>query len=115
MGSSETCMFCLEDLKAQESSSNPIGCHCSYKSHPSCLQTWFEQKNQYECPICHSVSIPNPIHATNNPIQVIVVRREQSNMLEDINMSNQKCMGWCCMGMIVWTIVVNIIDLVLRS
>lgn len=115
MESSETCMFCLENLKPQECSLNPIGCQCAYKAHSSCLVEWFEQKNQYECPICHSVSLPNPIHNRASPIQVVVIRREQSHMLDEVDPSSQKCMGWCYLGMIIWIIIVNIIDLVLRS
>lgn len=111
MALSETCMFCLEDIKSQEVSLNPIGCHCAYKAHTTCLTEWFEQKNQYECPICHAVSVPNPVH---NPIQIVVVR-ERSNFLNEVDPGTQKCMGWCCITLIVWSIFANVLDLFLRS
>jgi hypothetical protein len=62
-------MFCLEELQ-NEKAENPIGCRCHYSSHGSCLQKWFEEKNQYECPICHCISVPNPM-LHQDPVQPI--------------------------------------------
>lgn len=111
MAESESCMFCLDDIKPQEAFFNPIGCHCAYKAHQSCLAKWFEQKNQYECPICHAVSIPNPVQT---PLQVIVLR-ERSNEIDEAELSHHKCVGWCCLSFIAWAVIINVIDLVLRS
>lgn len=106
-------MFCLETVKTNEIAFNPIGCNCLYKSHGNCIQSWFEQKQQYECPICHAVSLPNPV--SQQVVRVVYVQREQE---EDesrfgIPERHQKCFGICCLGMIGWAIFINVLDYIL--
>lgn len=108
-------MFCLEQLKTNETVLNPIGCNCLYKSHGTCLQAWFEQKQQYECPICHAVSL-GPLHSRTNPVvgplvRVVYVQREQEE--DGIPERHQKCFGICCLGMIGWAIFINVLDYIL--
>ena len=101
-------MFCLETVKLVEVAFNPIGCPCQYKSHGSCLQAWFEQKQQYECPICHTVSISNP---TQPVVRIVYVQREQE--VTRIPERHQKCVGYCCLGIVFWVIFINILDYIL--
>jgi hypothetical protein len=98
-------MFCLDPIKRRELASNPIGCPCLYKSHGSCLQTWFEQKNQYECPICHKISVPEPIP----PLQIVHVERRRSFD------GHQKCLGGCCLGLILWAVIINVVNYILSK
>ena len=100
-------MFCLDPIKEHEQAFNPIGCPCLYKSHGSCLQMWFEQKNQYECPICHTVSQLNPIQATHIQPTIMIIRQQ------DPYNSHQKCLGGCCLGLIVWVIIINLVNYLL--
>lgn len=96
-------MFCLDTMKENEQVLNPIGCQCLYKCHGSCLQSWFEQKNQYECPICHTICIMSPLALIPH---IVYVRSEYTPVLND----HQKCAGYCCIGLIVWVIVINVVN-----
>jgi hypothetical protein len=106
----ETCLFCLEPVKPTEATVNPIGCPCQIKSHGTCLQEWFEEKQQYECPICHTVSIPNPVQ----PVYQIVYVRETPRSNSMIDQQHQKCMAVCCFSLLGWTIILTILDLIFR-
>ena len=64
------CLFCLE-VVGKDTLANPIGCHCKLYAHTSCFEQWFQEKNQMECPICHTISIPNQIAIDN--IRVVFV------------------------------------------
>ncbi len=50
-------MFCLDTVKGPDVCKNPIGCSCQFLCHTTCLDHWFQHKQQRECPICHTVSI----------------------------------------------------------
>ena len=108
----ETCIFCLDDIKERNQVINPIGCACQIKAHGSCLQTWFEQKNQYECPICHTVSQANPILPF---VHVLYVREEPPSRYRVPNANQQKCIGCCCLVLIFWSISLIILDYVYRK
>jgi hypothetical protein len=107
------CMFCLEQLKSTEVALNPIGCLCSFQSHGPCLQTWFEQKNQYECPICHAVSIPNPVFQAPQPVVYVVqVRRP---LYEVVMRDQQLCAAVCCFGVMIWFVVLTTVSLIFKD
>lgn len=110
-------MFCLETVKENEIAFNPIGCQCQFKSHGPCLQSWYDQKQQYECPICHAVSVPNPVEP---PVQIIYIQRdprererqrEESLNERRITQAQQKCIALCCVGWICWSLFITLIDL----
>lgn len=105
-------MFCLETVKPNEAVFNPIGCNCKYTSHGSCLQTWFEQKNQYECPICHAVSIPNPIQPA--VYQIVYIQQELRESQRQTRRNNRKCMIFSCVALMSLGIIMNILEAVLR-
>ena len=101
-------MFCLENLKSTEAAMNPIGCRCNFKSHGPCLQTWFEQKNQFECPICHTVSIPSPL---TQPVQIVYVQRVPPILrYRELTDGQQKCIGLCCISLVGWFIFTLILE-----
>ena len=105
-------MFCLEAVKSTEMVLNPIGCDCQFKSHGSCLQAWFEQKNQYECPICHTVSVPAP---PQHPVyQIVYVQREspQQSSESRITQAQQRCVLACCLGWLFWSIFISVLEYV---
>jgi hypothetical protein len=107
-------MFCLEPLKQNEQVINPIGCQCDFKSHGPCLQLWFEQKQQYECPICHTVCVSNPVQQAQHVI--VYVNREQPRISENqITHAQQKCIGMCCLILIGWALSMTILDFVLKK
>ena len=106
----ETCMFCLDELKSVEVAFNPIGCNCEFKSHGPCLQSWFEQKGQYECPICHSVAIRSPIQEL--PLHVIYVQNPAPQVPERrITRGQERCVGACCLGFVFWSLFVTLWDI----
>jgi hypothetical protein len=113
----ETCMFCLETLKQNEMAFNPIGCQCQFKSHGPCLQSWFNEKQQYECPICHAVSVPNPVQSQVHIIYIqqdpIEIERERGESLNErrITQAQKKCVALCCLGWIFWSLSITLIDL----
>lgn len=103
-------MFCLEVVKSNEQVINPIGCNCQFKAHGPCIQSWFEQKHQYECPICHTVCLPNPVQL---PVVVYVERPRQSGSTE-ITQTQQRCVAACCLGLLFWALFVTVMDYVVR-
>lgn len=104
-------MFCLEDVKSTEMVLNPIGCQCQLKSHGPCLQAWFEEKNQYECPICHAVSLPNPIQPM---VHVVYIQREPVERFNRMNTRQQKYVLLCFCLFIGWGIIASITEFVWR-
>ena len=110
----KTCLFCLETVKQTEQMQNIIGCDCEIVCHGTCLQSWFETKHQLECPICHTVSVPNMTFQGqgDHVIAVVHVHRgiDQERELLRIRRSHEKCMLWCCFGLLIWGIVVNVLS-----
>lgn len=107
-------MFCLETVKSNEVVLNPIGCNCKYMSHGPCLQSWFQEKNQYECPICHAVSIPNPIQSPQPMYQIVYIQERREEIERRMTRSQKKCAAILCFTIICWGIIMNIIEAVLR-
>jgi hypothetical protein len=104
----ENCMFCLDEVKQNEEILNPIGCQCVFKAHGPCLHAWFEEKNQYECPICHTVAAMNP---TQGIVQVIYVNHPfppAAEQREYMTSRRQKCITASCLTFILWGFFVTI-------
>lgn len=100
-------MFCLESVKSTEVAFNPIGCSCQFKSHGTCLHAWFEQKHQYECPICHTVSMPNPVQPV---YQIVYVQREEPSRQSPFSQRNTQCIAFCCFGFLLWWVILSIVE-----
>ncbi len=102
----KSCLFCLETVKHSEQVGNVIGCSCEILCHGPCLEAWFQQKNQMECPICHAVSVLNPAQSTPHPPEVIFIhiqdpqREERYRTIE----GREKCVGFCCLMIVIWWI-----------
>ena len=108
-------MFCLESVKSVELAFNPIGCPCQFKSHGACLHAWFEEKHQYECPICHTVSVPNPVQPV---YQIVYVQRDEPvnrSFYPLIPQRHQQCVGVCCLGFLLWWLALTIIELIFKK
>lgn len=95
-----SCLFCLEELKEFEGSTNGLRCGCEVHCHSSCLQAWFQQKNQIECPICHRVNIVNPIQSR----EFVILRIQNPEREERYRhiQSHEKCIGFCCLTIVFW-------------
>jgi E3 ubiquitin-protein ligase DOA10 len=76
----QTCLFCLESAK-KNMIDNPVRCQCRIVAHKQCFEEWVESKGHLECPICHTLTFPNPIQ----PPQVFVIY-----VNEDTNLSSRK-------------------------
>ena len=101
------CLFCLEEIKESQNCPNVIGCECEVNCHPNCLQEWFQQKQQIECPICHVVRIPNPVHRIEPPREFVIVHVQGSPNPELVRTlrSQEKCIGMCCGMFLLWWII----------
>jgi E3 ubiquitin-protein ligase DOA10 len=108
----QTCLFCLDPIK--ENTLNPIGCQCTIYAHQSCFHLWFQQKQQLECPICHTIAIPNPLSYEN--VRVVYVESpEQRTMERNIQRrfrNQEKAIAMCCCVLFGWSIGLTILELV---
>ncbi len=105
-----SCLFCLETIQ-ENTTLNPIGCPCKILAHKECFQTWFDKKKQIECPICHTVSIPNRIMLEN--IHIIYINTTTPQRLERQNSQrHDQCIGFCCLLIIIWAIAMTILTAV---
>lgn len=97
----------------RENSINPIGCRCKVHAHTQCFDAWFAQKNQLECPICHTVSVSNRILHDN--IHVVYINTTEAQERDRRYNQHQKVAGFCCLMILGWSIGLTILDLVTRS
>jgi hypothetical protein len=106
------CLFCLEPVKTNEQARDLIGCQCDVISHIPCMEKWYETKHTLECPICHTVSVPNmSFHRVREyVITVIEQTREEIEEQERRRRGHERCIGLCCGIMITMAIVVNLIE-----
>jgi hypothetical protein len=103
------CLFCLEEIKETQEAPNVVGCGCEIHTHPKCLQAWFEQKQEVECPICHTVSVPNPVHVApqqQNQREIVIIHVQASDRDERFLRlrSHEISLGLCCCILIFWWI-----------
>lgn len=101
-------MFCLDPVKQQAQRLNPTGCACMIQAHESCLHAWYHQKQQIECPICHTVANPNPIVIY---VQQPVVEQQA----ERVYRRNEKAIAVCCCMLIFWAISLTILEFIFRD
>ncbi len=104
---SKPCLFCLETVEKQ-AIPNPVGCRCNIVAHQACFETWFEQKHQMECPICHTVAIPNPMAVENIRIVYVDMTREQDYHIRYRH--HEKAVAFCCCLLIGWGVGISIIN-----
>lgn len=92
----QPCLICFEAVK-DEMNENPVGCPCRLFAHRACLDEWFTQKQQLECPICHTVFLPNPLQAQLQMIYVTVseVARHQREQQRRRNRDQWIMLGCC--------------------
>ena len=97
------CLFCLEETKSGELQTNPVGCGCQIHYHATCLSEWYEQQNQIKCPICHRVTVPNPIIASRQR-EIVIIHVQDPQQAEQIRTfrSQEKCVGVCCLSLLFW-------------
>jgi hypothetical protein len=103
------CLFCLEPVK-ESTTLNPIGCQCAIHAHEACFHTWFQQKQQLECPICHTVSIPNPVPFDN--IHIVYVQAPQERDMQRRVRNHEKAVAMCCCILLGWSIGLGILEVV---
>jgi E3 ubiquitin-protein ligase DOA10 len=103
----ESCLVCLEEIK-EKSIVNPIGCPCKLHVHKQCFETWFQQKNQMECPICHSVATPNRVMLEN--VHIVYINTNAIDRVERREKSHGRAIGFCCCLLIGWAIGFTVID-----
>ena len=106
----ESCLFCLDSVNKREIV-NPIGCACVINAHKECLESWFHQKNQMECPICHRVVVPNRLMLDN--VHIVYIQQPlPEESIRRIWETNQKTAAFCCCLVIGWTLGLSILELI---
>ena len=107
-----SCLFCLETVE-KDKLSNPIGCQCQILAHRSCFEQWFTQKNQMECPICHTIAVPNPV--TIDDIHIVYI--DTTNVIERQRRyrGHEKAVAFCCCLLMGWALGLTILDLVFQT
>lgn len=108
----KVCLFCLETIKQDEVLPNPIGCRCTLSTHQRCLQGWFEQKHNMECPICHTIGTPMPFQISDTQhiihfihVDVTAQQREQQRIR-----GREKAVAFCCCLLLGWALGLSIIE-----
>jgi hypothetical protein len=107
-----SCLFCLEPIE-KNGIRNPIGCPCTVAAHQHCFDQWIQQKNQMECPICHTVSIPNP--SSHQNIHIVYVNASAENRRQYRTANNEKAAAFCCCLLMGWAIGITVLDLVVGN
>jgi hypothetical protein len=112
------CLFCLEELKENQGVPNLVGCGCELHTHSACLHLWFDQKQQLECPICHRVSIPNPMQSMQEQQQreIVIIRIQDPEREDQLRrlQSQEKCVGFCCLFILIWWIGAIIMEFAIK-
>jgi hypothetical protein len=104
-----SCLFCLDPVK-QESLQNPIGCNCTIVSHTRCFNEWFQQKQQLECPICHTISIPNRVQLDN--VRIVFVDTTRRTQEERRFRGNERAVMFCCCLLMGWAVGLTLIEII---
>lgn len=99
----EDCLFCLEPVK-KDNVVNAFGCTCKICAHKQCLDEWFAQKQQFECPICHCVVITNPMMMQQ--IQILYVEAQENRRARR---RGERCVSFCCLGIFLWILIITAI------
>jgi hypothetical protein len=107
-----SCLFCLEPIR-EAFPPNPIGCPCKIQAHKQCFDAWFVQKNQMECPICHTVSVPNQI--LQDQVHIVYVQAPDLQPRQRIETQQKKAVIFCCFLIFGWSIGMTILDLIMRA
>lgn len=107
-----SCLFCLE-LMTENKTRNPIGCACKLSAHKQCIETWFQQKNQMECPICHTIAIPNRMMLEN--FQIVYIDMTAERRREERFRNHEKAAAFCCCLLLGWALGFTVIDLISRA
>lgn len=107
-----SCLFCLEPIE-KDGIQNPIGCPCKVTAHQPCFRQWIQQKNQKECPICHTVSVPNQSSYEN--IHIVYVNTSSETRRRDTSRSNEKAAAFCCCLLIGWAVGITVLNLAFET
>ena len=108
-----TCLFCLDPIK-DNPAQNPIGCSCKIFLHPECLQQWWNQKQQIECPVCHTIAILNRQPEPQENLQIVYLPMNEETP-QRIRRSQEKCIGFCCLGLLLWSLSLVILNYVFEK
>lgn len=110
----QSCLFCLEVIK-EPPLSNPVGCECKIQTHTTCIEKWFQEKQQLECPICHKSPADNMI--ISMPIQNMLqtVQMTHVDLREARNRKHTRIIGLCACLSLGWGLGFLIIDILLRK
>ena len=109
-----SCLFCLEPIR-ETFPPNPVGCPCKIQAHKQCFDAWFAQKHQMECPICHTVAVPN--HILQDEIHMVYIQNPTTIQrdIERYGHQHRKAALFCCALILGWSVGMTVLDLILRA
>jgi hypothetical protein len=109
-GSHEVCIICLSEDGLISSRNAHLGCKCKVPVHSECWWKYIQsKKGSMECPICHVITLGNPILSasiTGMPKNVMI---RPSISSDEQNNTTGKCICGCLATWIATAIVAAIL------
>ena len=99
----EKCLICLDDVGDISKRHSHLACKCNVSVHTHCWMQYVKTKNgTLECPLCHIITIVNPIL----PASITGLQKEVSVQANDENLysQNRTCINSCICGCLTWWI-----------
>jgi len=111
MTQAEKCLICLDDVGDISKKNSHLACKCNVSVHTHCWMQYVKTKNgTLECPLCHVITLVNPIL----PASITGLPKEVHVQIEhmDERAERDKCVNryiCCCLLSWVGTIAVGAI------
>ena len=108
----DQCLICLDDKGDISTKHTHLACKCKVPVHTHCWMQYVKTKNgQLECPICHVLTIRNPIlpaSITGLPKEIYIPRHS----VQDEQVTTDRCVGkllCCCAVSWVGSIAIGVL------
>jgi hypothetical protein len=99
----EKCLICLDDVGDISKKHTHLACKCNVSVHTHCWMQYVKTKNgTLECPLCHVITLVNPILPASISGLSKEVHVQENN--EDSLPQNSTCVKSCMCGCITWWI-----------
>jgi hypothetical protein len=108
-GSHEVCIICLSEDGCISPKNARLACKCKVPVHTECWTKYLDSKNGVmECPICHVITLGNPIVSTGMAKNVMI--HPQNTDSTESHSTAGKCICGCLTTWIATAIVVGILS-----
>lgn len=96
----EKCLICLDDVGDISKRYTHLACKCNVSVHTHCWMQYVKTKNgTLECPLCHVITLVNPIlpASITGLSKEVPVQQDNEGPIE-----NSPCVKSCICGCLVW-------------